>query len=405
MQNKFKNPSDTLIINATNIGKKFQGIGVYSFNIINELVHLKSKLNFVVYLNSSCRECFKDIKFPNNFELRWVTSLISPDHKFKGHLLRLLYSNYLSLRYRKFHIYNTSQMEINFFRSRQIVTVHDIIPLLFRKFHRKQYFFFKMLLNYGLKKANYIITPSNHSKNLLKEIYSLPESRIKVIHNGADSLYAGSDEPVENLPDKFILYLGRINKMKNIGALLKAYYKIMNSIEHKLVIIGNDKNAFFKELNSAKCNFPEDRIIFLENISTARKNFILSKASLFVFPSLYEGFGLPPIEAMAKGCPVIVSDNSSLTEVCGDAAVYIDPENVDEIASKIIYVLNNRDLLKQLSQAGISRSKFFKWYLSGTVHLNTIESVVTYNQFPVEESILEIFSLMGNRRRIIGNVS
>ena len=405
MHNKFKNPSDTIIINATNIGRKFQGIGVYSFNIINELTRLKSKLNFIIYLNKSCRECFSDIKFPENFELRWVTSLISPDFNFKGHLLRLLYSNYLSLRFRKFHIFNTSQMEINFFRSRQIVTVHDIIPLLFRKYHRKQYFFFKLLLNYGLKKANYIITPSNHSKKLLKEIYALPENRIKVIHNGADSSYAGSDEPVEDLPDKFILYLGRINKMKNIGSLLKAYYKIMDSIEHKLVIIGNDKNAFYMELNSAKCDFPDDRIIFLENITTTRKNFILTKASLFVFPSLYEGFGLPPIEAMAKGCPVIVSNNSSLTEVCGDAAIYIDPENVDEIASKIIDVLNNGDLLEQMSQAGISRSKFFKWYFSGIVHLNTIESVVTYNQLPVDENILEIFSLMGNHREIISNAN
>ncbi len=405
MPNKFYDPAETIIVNATNIGRKFQGIGVYSFNIINELTRLKSKLNFVIYLNKSCKDCFRDIEFPENFELRWVTSLISPDLKFKGHLLRLIYSNLLSLRYRKFFIYNTSQMEINFFRSRQIVTVHDIIPLLFRKYHRKQYFFFKMLLNYGLKKANYIITPSNHSKNLLREIYALPESRIKVIYNGADSSYAGSDEPVENLPDKFILYLGRINKMKNIGALLKAYYKIMDLIEHKLVIIGNDKNAFYKEFNATKCNFPADRIIFLENITTERKNFILSKASLFVFPSLYEGFGLPPIEAMAKGCPVIVSNNSSLTEVCGDAAVYIDPENVEEIASKIIDVLNNKELLNQISIAGKSRSKLFKWYLSGIVHLNTIESVVTYNQFPVEESILEIFSLMGNRREIISNAN
>jgi glycosyltransferase involved in cell wall biosynthesis len=405
MRNKFSNPSNTIIINATNIGKKFQGLGVYSFNIINELTRLSSNLNFIIYLNKSSEDWFRNIHFPENFELRWTTSLISPDMNFKGHLLRLFYSNFLSLRYGKFHIFNTSQMEINFFRTRQIVTVHDIIPLLFRKFHRKQYFFFKLLLNYGLKKANYIITPSNHSKKMLREIYNLPDNRIKVIHNGADSFFAGRNEQIASLPDKFILYLGRINKMKNLGNLLKAYNKIMHLIEYKLVVIGNDKKAFQKELDSIDCNFPENRVLFFENITPAQKDFVLSKASLFVFPSLYEGFGLPPIEAMAKGCPVIVSNNSSLLEVCADAAVYINPEDVDEIASTMYEVLSKEKLLKHLSIAGKNRARLFSWYLSGIMHLNTIESVVTYNQLPVEEKLLEIFSLIGNRKGIVNNAN
>lgn len=405
MQNKFNNPADTIIINATNIGKKFQGLGVYSFNIICELSHLNSNLNFIVYLNKSCRDLFKYVYFPDNFELRWVSALISPDLNFKGHLLRLFYSNFLSLRFRKFHIFNTSQMEINFFRSRQLVTVHDIIPLLFRKYHRKQYFFFKLLLNFGLKKANYIITPSNHSKKMLQEIYDLPDSRIKVIHNGADSFFMGKEEHIAGLPDKYILYLGRIHKMKNLKNLLLAYTKIMNLIEHQMVVIGNDQKAFQKELDSLNCNFPENRILFFENITPAQKDFVLSNASLFVFPSLYEGFGLPPIEAMAKGCPVIVSNNSSLPEVCGDSAIYINPEHIDEIASTIFDVLRNRELLKKMSLSGKSRSKMFSWYLSGIMHLNTIESVIAYNQLPAEENPLEIFSLMGSRKSIVNNTN
>lgn len=405
MQNNFNNPAETVIINAMNIGKKFHGIGVYSYNIINELTKLKTNINFIVILNKSCHHLFDTINIPENFKLHWVTSAVSSDNKFKGHLLRLIYSNLISIQYKKFLIFNTSQMEVNFFRSSQVVTVHDIIPLLFRKYHHKQYFFFKILLNFGLKKARFIITPSYHSKEMLQTNYKIPDSRIKVIHNGADTSVAGTDDPVAGIPDKFILYLGRINKMKNIKSLLMAYHKLLDRIDHKLVVVGNDKTAFCKEIKSSEISFPENRIYFMENITDAQKNYILSKASLIVFPSLYEGFGLPPIEAMAKGCPVIVSDNSSLPEVCGDAAVYINPEDPDDIAETIYAVLGNKDLLRKMSVAGVKRAQLFNWYLSGRMHLSTIESVILHNKFPAEEKLAPVFSLLHNQNKIASSAN
>ncbi len=258
-----QDPSNTVIINATNIGYKFHGIGVYSLNILTELTNLKTNLNFIVYLNKSAKRYIDKIKFPENFRLKWVSSIISPDKRFKGHLLRLIYSNLISFKYRRYLQYNTSQFEINFFRSNQIVTIHDVIPLLFKKYHKKQYFYFKLMLKYGLMNAKYILTPSFHSKELLMKIYNLQSNRIKAIYNGANTLRADSEHYRETIKENYLLYVGRINKMKNVGRLLAAYSGIHKKINHDLVIISDDKEALEHEIKKANLSDEViERIIF-----------------------------------------------------------------------------------------------------------------------------------------------
>ena len=201
-----QDPSNTVIINATNIGYKFHGIGVYSLSILKELAKLKTNLNFIVYLNKSSKRYIDEIKFPDNFRLKWISSIISPDKKFKGHLLRLIFSNLISLKYRKYLQFNTSQFEINFFRANQIVTIHDVIPLLFKKYHKKQYFYFKLMLKYGLMNARYILTPSFHSKEMLMKIYDLQTNRIKTIYNGANTIRPNSVCNIRLLKRKILYF-------------------------------------------------------------------------------------------------------------------------------------------------------------------------------------------------------
>ncbi|RKY92922.1 MAG: hypothetical protein DRQ01_05635 [Ignavibacteriae bacterium] len=145
---KKNNFSNTVIVNATNIGYKYHGIGVYTLNVLQELTKLQTDLNFIVYLNNSCKEQIDKLEFPENFKIKWVSSLLSPDRNFKGHILRLLFSNLISLKHWKHLQFNTSQLEINFFRKNQVVTIHDVIPLLFPQYHKKQYFYFKIIWEY-----------------------------------------------------------------------------------------------------------------------------------------------------------------------------------------------------------------------------------------------------------------
>jgi glycosyltransferase involved in cell wall biosynthesis len=364
------NSNNTVIINATNIGYKFHGIGVYSLNILKELTRLSTGLNFIVYLNKTCKPHIKKINFPDNFTVKWVSSIISPDKNFKGHLLRLIYSNFLSLKHWKYLLFNTSQLEINFFRKNQVVTIHDVIPLLFKKYHRKQYPYFKIILTYGLKYAKYVLTPSEHSKDLLQQIYNLSNERIKFIHNGVNTIGLNKRDSDNQRGEKYILYIGRVNKMKNIKNLLKAYSSIGDKIDHKLVIVGDNVTNLQREMKDAGLS------------AGLKKN-----ASLLVFASLYEGFGLPPLEAMACGCPVVVSDNSSLPEVCGEAAYYVNPQNPSDIAEGIIKVLNNSTLRNELINNGLERAKQFSWTISAKKHLNVLEHVILHSSLPLEKKL------------------
>ncbi|HEY7751586.1 MAG TPA: glycosyltransferase family 1 protein [Ignavibacteriaceae bacterium] len=379
-------PSNTVIINATNIGHKYHGIGVYSLSILKELTKLETKLNFIVYLNRSCEKSIEEINFPENFQLKWISSIISPDNKFKGHLLRLIFSNLISLKYRSYLQFNTSQLEINFFRSNQIVTVHDVIPLLFKKYHKKQHFYFKLILKYGLKNAKYILTPSYHSREMLKNIFALEDHRVKAIHNGANTIRNGNSDVIKE-KENFILYIGRINEMKNFRSLLIGFAKVHRKINHNLLVVSDDRKAFENEIR--KVQFSGDilsRIVFKENVSEDEKFELMSKAAMLVSPTFYEGFGLPPIEAMACGCPVIVSNTSCIPEVCGSAALYINPNDVNSISEGILELIRNESLRTKLISLGLERVSGFKWEYSAIEHLRVFENVLAYKTFPADRS-------------------
>jgi len=198
-----------------------------------------------------------------------------------------------------------------------------------------------------------------------------------------------SKKVLDNNPKgKFILYIGRINKMKNIKNLLKAFSLIGDKVEHKLIIVGDNETTLQTEMKHAGLSAEiKKRVIFKQDIDEESKCALMKNASLLVFASLYEGFGLPPLEAMACGCPVIVSDNSSLPEVCGEAAYYVNPQNPQDISDAIITVLNDNTLRNELINIGLERAKQFNWTNSATEHLNVLEHVIKHSSMPLEKKL------------------
>ncbi len=248
--------------------------------------------------------------------------------------------------------------------------------------------YFKIILTYGLKYAKYVLTPSEHSKDLLQQIYRLSDERVKFIHNGASTIGLSKKVPENNPEEKFILYIGRLSKMKNIKSLLKAFSLIGDKIDHNLVIVGDNETTLETEMKLAGLSAEiKKRVIFKQDIDEESKCALMKNASLLVFASLYEGFGLPPLEAMACGCPVIVSDNSSLPEVCGEAAYYVNPENPSDISDAIITVLNNNTLRNELINNGLKRAKQFSWTNSATEHLNVLEHVIMHSSLQLEKRL------------------
>ena len=372
--------NDTIIINATNLGKYIDGIGMRVLNLLKELSRIESHHRFIIYVNRSCAEHIKDIRLLDHCELRWVSGVISPDHGFRGHLPRLLFANYLGLKYRRSVIFALSQLEVALFRRNQIITVHDIIPLLFKSLHKKQYFYFKYILKFALHRARWIITPSHHTKVLLMKKYGLDNSKIRVIPSGVSgSLFAKAQRRKIQEDGKFILFSGRLVPMKNVAGVLGAFSLIKEKVPHNIVITGHCMKEESRAAATAllrEYSIEHDRVEFKGHVSAAEMEDLLNRASLVVFPSFYEGFGLPPLEGMAHGCPVVVSNVASLPEVCGDAAEYVDPSDVHSIARGMYRLLTDGNLRKRMVTKGLQRARQFQWKQTVRQHMCVFDDVL-----------------------------
>lgn len=259
-------------------------------------------------------------------------------------------------------------LEVN--NAKKITTIHDLIPLKlpYTTLDNKE-FFFKNIKN-AIKNSNLIVTVSENTKKDILDIFNVDSDKVYVTYQPViETKYTSNkDDLVVFLGQyglrfqEYILFVGAIEPKKNLGRLIEAYVKLDTSMP--LVIVGKKGWLWTDEigrLQSVYSKFFLEKIKFLEYISRSDLTYLYQGACCFVFPSLYEGFGLPPLEAMALGCPTVVSNVSSLPEVCGDAALYVDPYNVISIRDGIEKLINNFSLRAQLSLAGKERAKLFSF--------------------------------------------
>jgi glycosyltransferase involved in cell wall biosynthesis len=260
------------------------------------------------------------------------------------------------------------------------VTLHDLAPLHFPDFFfnsPRKFNNYKRHLAYIRKNADFILTVSRYSKKDIAEKLSYPADRIFRIYNGVDSKFKKletNSNQVEftkrkfDLPEKFILFVGGLDFRKNIATLIKAFKLVQEKTmfkEHKLVIAGNNlvrNNKFYPPLEKISQDlFMDKQVIFLRAFNDEDLVALYNLAMLFVFPSTFEGFGFPPLEAMACGCPVLCSNRCSLPEVVNDAAVLFEPEDTLHLANLMQELLLSSQLLSDLAKKGIERAKFFSW--------------------------------------------
>ena len=360
----------SLIINATCIGEKPDGIAVYCREIIQGILNENQKKHYIVYIN---REGIKAMSFlaqKKNVTLHIIPGWFSDDHGFIGHLLRLFFSQYLALRFPRTIIFNPSPLEMALRHKFQAVMIHDLIPLFFPDDHRKQVHFYKYFLASALRCAGAVITPSKHTMKMIKKRFHPDPGKLFIIHNGIklpETKHINGTKRKEN----FILYLGRLSPTKNVVGLINAYRKIADQVPQKLVIAGAGDINLLKEQDPGGPGTVE----FMGYISDEEVDRLLSTAALFVFPSFYEGFGFPPLEAMARGCPVIVSNTASLPEVCGKAAIYADPYDINSISKAILRVLQDKDLQSRLIKAGYKRVRKFTWVRTARQHQQVFDFI------------------------------
>lgn len=255
-----------------------------------------------------------------------------------------------------------------------VISVMDLSFLRFPElFNRSDMYQLKNWTKYSVKKAAKIVTISNSSRNDIIKTYQIPEERVQTIYPGIKQtvslqprVYAMNELKAKyNISDNFILFVGTLQPRKNIGRLIEAFSKIKNQesgIQNLQLIVIGKRGWLFEEILEAPAKFGvEDNVKFLEGINDDELAVFYKHALCYVLPSLYEGFGLPVVEAMKHGCPVITSNISSLPEAGGDAALYVNPEDVNDIAEKITRVVKDKDLRKELSEKGKKQAAKFSW--------------------------------------------
>jgi glycosyltransferase involved in cell wall biosynthesis len=271
-------------------------------------------------------------------------------------------------------------------KARKIVTtVHDFSFRLFPEAHPKDriQYFDKNFAN-NILRSDRIITDSVYIKNEAMQFLALPAERITPVYLGVDhgvfKIYdretLKSRKEDLALPEKFILFVGTREPRKNLDRLMRAYAELPEQVqkEFSLVLIGP---RGWGESDPAARQKLANRVLVLDYLDTQKLALAYNLASVLVYPSLYEGFGLPPLEAMACGCPVVVSRAASLPEVCADAACYVDPKDVQSIAEGVSTVLSDDELRRSLIKKGAERVKLFTWENTARKTLEVFDEVLS----------------------------
>jgi len=251
-------------------------------------------------------------------------------------------------------------------KSKRVTIIHDLTPIIFPQFHIKNsVIVHKIALPHIFKNADLIITPSQNTKNDILKLYKT-KNNVAVIPEGIippnlDPTLFSSNQNLKNISPPYILFLGTIEPRKDLETLINAFLELKNSnfIHHQLVLAGGIgwKN---KELLKKIANHHKN-IILTDYVSEDEKASLYKHADIFVYPSLYEGFGLPPLEAMSYGIPVICSTGGSLKEIFEKHALMFEPKNKELLKSHILKLINNPDSRQKLVQEGLEYSKQFTW--------------------------------------------
>jgi glycosyltransferase involved in cell wall biosynthesis len=250
-----------------------------------------------------------------------------------------------------------------------VITVHDIAHIRFPDLLNKSRQVYKRyILNLSIKMADVIIVDSCSTKRDIIEFFNIDEKKIRVVHLGVESRFQRISNVEDyrtrkNLPSKIILHIGTLEPRKNVVTLINAFKKLRESgIKDYTLVIAGEKGWLYKKIfEEIKSSNVEQSIILLGVVEDEDLPMLYNCADLFVFPTLYEGFGLPPLEAMACGIPVITSNTSSLPEVVGNAGIMVDPNNVESLSNAMYRVLQDKELRHRMSRDGLKRSKMFTW--------------------------------------------
>lgn len=345
-----------LIIDVRMVNEHLHGIGRYTYELVNGLIE-KDDVNLKLLTNDIqlSKKLFNNSKKLDFIKMK--SSFLNP--------MEIIEFPLVLNKYKKYIFHSPSFASSPFIKIKSYITIHDLNHVALPQYYSKiKQYYYKFAVKPFAKKCEKIFTVSEFSKGEIIKWLNCAEEKVVVTYSGIDDKF----QRIENerllnetkkkylLPDKFVLYIGNLKKHKNVETLVKAMSKVDNNT--KLVINGKTNESISQLINK---NNLKDRVRFIGYVDDKDLPAIYSLAEVFVFPSFYEGFGLPPLEAMSCGCPTIVSNTSSLPGVVGNAAILVEPKDEVEFANNINNVINEDTKRLKLIELGYLNAKKFKW--------------------------------------------
>ena len=357
---------------------KGSGIGTYTENLLRELLNIDTKNNYSIFWTG---ENYEDYKKDNS-------KIIFTSKKHGTFYENYYYPNYIEENNIDMHHIPQNGIGLNeLYTSPIVVTIHDLITYILPETVGRGYLErFLRDMPLIVRDSKVILTVSEYSKrDIIKFFPFVNEEKIFVTPLAANKSYKPLNKTncIEYIKNKysidspFILYIGGFSTRKNVKELIIAFNKIQKSLKknYKLVLCGSIRDEGIKLQELCKELLMDDKIIFTGFVPDDELPLFYNAAEVFIYPSSYEGFGLPPLEAMSCATPVITSNLTSIPEVTKDCAILINPFDKDELASSILTLLNSESLLQEYSEKGYNNSLNFTWENTAIATLKAYEHV------------------------------
>lgn len=354
------------------------GIGTYTYQLLNNLDKVDQANDYLIFLpeNSS-------LNLGENFKVKTTTSSLGGNFWDEVRVPNILTNQEIEL----YHVPQNGVGLSNNINCRKAITLHDIIPLRMPETTSDR---LRKIFNNELPKiinsCEGIITVSEFSKQDISKEYNFPKDKIFVTHLAAEDIYKPLSkckckkiiESKYGIQENFILYVGGFSPRKNILGIINAFSAIDKKFKSniKLVITGKKGISYDKYKSRVDELNLTNSVIFTDFIPLNDLPVFYNASELLVYPSFYEGFGLPPLEAMACGTPVIVSNLTSLPEVCYDAALMVDPYNIDELSYTMERVLSDSLLKLTMIQKGLIRSSHYSWEITANKTISAYNTMI-----------------------------
>jgi glycosyltransferase involved in cell wall biosynthesis len=358
-------------VNASILGPAPSGLGQYALGLVRALDSVREGL--VVY--TSCPEALSGLRAT----VRRTSALTRPELGVRGHVARLLWCQ-TALRARiglarPGVLLNTLPEGVLGSRTPQVTVLHDLIPLSFARDYPRQQFYFRRLVPAILRESRVVIAVSEATRREVIAAYGLRPDRVRAIPNGYDpTRFASVGPATDDQGVPYVLYVGNLLPHKNLPRLIEVVARAAREAPVRLVIAGGGTPSRVAELR-ALADRVGTRLEIMPYVSQPALAALYRGARLAAMPSLAEGFGLPALEAMACGTPVVVGNTSAMPEVVGDAGLLVDPQNTDAIADAILRLLTQDGLRKELIARGLVRAAAFSWERTARQVLAVIEEI------------------------------